>query len=301
MTRTMRDVFTRDAYSETAIQTSGRGHVICTGTSDSARIRFTHWEASRAGEGRRLAMAIGGLLAIACLTLVYQFVPERVGSHTATTGIVAEQPTPPAAQLVLVQEKSGSADGAVQPGARIHGADLASVTELAREPRVASGRLSESGERRVLEDERLDAAVRSASRSVGAVETVADQDVEGRAVDLDRTDLDRTGVAPQAAAEDAHSGATNDDATVSRQQLFREFLQWRAARAVGIVQARPQPNRQNPSSQAVGSLTPAGSPHLARSGRERRPDHPRSPSAAEPADSRRAARHSGIRPGQLLP
>lgn len=302
VTRTMRDVFTRDAYLETAMQTPGRGLVIYTGTPDSARIRFAHWGASRAGEGRRLAMAVGGLLAIGCLTLAYQFVPERSGSDTATTVIVAEQPTPPAAQLVLVQEKPGSVDGAVQPGAAIHDADSASVTELPREPRVASGRPSESGERRVLEDERLDAAIRPTSRSVEAVETVADQGTQGQAAGLDRTDLDRTGVAPQAASEDAHSAATNDDATVSREQLFRDFLQWRAARAVGIAQVRPQPNRQNPSSQTVGPLTPAGSLHLARSGRERRPDHhPRSPSAAEPADSRRAARHSGIGPGRLLP
>jgi len=77
-----------------------------------------------------------------------------------------------------------------------------------------------------------------------------------------RAELGRTGWVEGAATalvEPIQRGAPIDEAAKSHETLFREFIQWRAAHAGAIAQARPQPLKRsrNPALQMVRLTPPA--------------------------------------------
>jgi hypothetical protein len=84
----------------------------------------------------------------------------------------------------------------------------------------------------------------------------------GAAADA-RAEIGRTdpaGDATTATADAVQRGSRGDEATQSNAEIFREFMQWRAARAGTIAQARPQPVKRirNPALQ-MARLTPPAS------------------------------------------
>jgi hypothetical protein len=152
-------------------------------------------------------------------------------------------------QVALVQGKPGSADEAIPIGLR---AGTASTDAVSADPALS-----------------LELNIRDIQAAHGVV-GVADARAEvGR-------NEPATGAAT-APPDAAQRGTRIDGATQSNAEIFREFMQWRAARAGAIAPARPQPAKRsrNPALQIV-RLTPPASIRTA-------PRAPTRPPAIRPA------------------
>jgi hypothetical protein len=216
----------------------------------AAARRMTGWT-TREVPARDVPLA--ACLAIGCVALAYQRMPDQPPSNRAATALVAEQSAPATGQLALAQNKPsiykpGTFEDAIPPGLPADNDDPGIGTALPREASVMDRGLPESGELPVPGQQALDTAVRPAAAADPA-KTVMGATSEG---------------ATPLTAEPARSAAADDHVVDphSREQMFREFLQWRAARSATIARAERQPAKRsrNPSSQVLRPLVPVGSP-----------------------------------------
>ncbi len=231
------------ARLENATQAAASGRPIPGVPFRSAIISARLENAPQASASRRLipgvpfrsaiitAGSLATLLLIGWLALPDEVASEEPALDTAASERVAEQPAPLPGQLALVQTKPGTVDEAIPPGtasAYAVNADLKAVTGVSHEPKVT--------------------AVRAAQRFAGGADAAAEPGRAGRAEG-----------AATAPIEAAQRRPPIDETTESDEEIFREFIRWRAARSGGIAQPRPQPVKRsrNPALQTV-RLTPAG-------------------------------------------
>jgi hypothetical protein len=194
-----------------------------------------------------VAGPVAALLAIACFVGPAQVGSEAPAWDTVVSAQIAEQSAPTLALPALVETRpaAASVDAA--------NADLGAVAALSLEPNVASIQTGQTPS------------------------TAADIPVEpGR--------TDRAESASTANVEAAQSGVSIDKAPEADQELFREFLRWRAAQPDGVSRPALQPVKRtrNHALQMV-RLAPAGSPLQPQSGREPRPPRPKAALATQPA------------------
>ncbi len=175
-----------------------------------------------------IASSLAGLLLIGWLALPNQVASEEPALDTPASERVAERPAPFPGQLALVQTKLGTVGAAIPSGtasAEAVNANLKAVTRVSPEPKVT--------------------AIRAAQRFVGAADVAAEP---GRAVRAER-----------AATAAIQRGTPIDEMTEFDfdEEIFREFVRWRAARSGGIAQPRPQPVKRS-RNPALQTVTPAG-------------------------------------------
>jgi hypothetical protein len=195
-----------------------------------------------------IAASLAGLLVMGWFMMPYQVTSEERDLAMASAP-VAGPPAPILEQVALVQGKPGSVDEAIPIGLR---AGTASAAAVSADPALS------------LELNVRD--IQAAHGGVGAADA--------------RPEVDRNEPATGAAtapADAAQRGTRIDGATQSNAEIFREFMQWRAARAGAIAPARPQPAKRsrNPALQIV-RLTPPASIRTA-------PRAPTRPPALRPA------------------
>lgn len=188
-------------------------------------------EGTAGWRARVTANAILASLAIGCLLLRVLLVPEgpilNMAASTQVAGGSASIPEQP----VLFQAIPQTVDDAIPPGA----------------PSV--------------EVEKTDVTMTRDS-------SVADQGVDGQAQLKDRADT-ATSAASEAAAPPTTQPDINgvpDGMKEPNDTVFRQFLQWRAARSAGIAEPSRQPpkKKRNRLSQIVGSLATAAATTAAR-------------------------------------
>ena len=177
------------------------------------------------------ASSLAGLLLIGWLALPNQVASEEPAQDTAAPERVAEQPAPLPPQLTLVQTKPATVDEAIPSGAASAyavNANLKTVTRGSPELNVT--------------------AIQTAQGVVGAADGAAKPGRAGRAES-----------AATATVQAVQRGTPIDEMTEFDEEIFREFMRWRAARSGGIAQAQPQPVKRsrNPALQTA-RLTPAG-------------------------------------------
>jgi hypothetical protein len=247
---TTREVPARDEPLAIAIPAPARGRLIHIETpadaSTQASSWFEHWRSLTVMGGRYAARAFAALLAIGCVALAYQRMPE--------------QPAP--RQLVLAQDKPntdkpgtdkpGTFEYAIPPDLPADNDDQGIATGRPGEAGVMDRGLSESGELRAPGQEAPDTAAGPAATADPA--KTATKTIMGATAE---------GAAPPT-AEPARSAAVDDHVVDphASEQMFREFLEWRAARSAAIARPERQPAKRsrNPASQAPRPLMPVGSP-----------------------------------------
>jgi len=249
---TTRQVGARD---EPLIAAPARGRLIHIETPAKASSRastwFELWKSFAATGGRRAANATAVVLAIGCVALAYQRKPDQ-------------QTAPAAGQLAAAQDleqdlaqdpaKDKPSEDAIRPSLPADNDDPKIATRLPREASVADRGVSERGELRLPGQQALDTAVRPEA-AVDSTKTVMGAISEG--------------ATPQT-AEPVRSAAADDHVM---DQMFREFLQWRAARSAALTRAERQPAKRsrNPSSQVPRPVMPVGSPASVHQVSVRRP------------------------------
>jgi hypothetical protein len=176
-----------------------------------------------------IAASLAGLLLMGWFAMPHQVTSEQPDLDVASA-TVAGQPARILEQVALVEAKPGSVNEAIliepAPG-------TTSTDAVNADPALS------------LE---LNAVTIAAAHGAAA---------DARA-EIGRTD--RAGEAATATADAVQRGSRGDEATQSNAEIFREFMQWRAARAGTIAQARPQPVKRirNPALQ-MARLTPPAS------------------------------------------
>jgi hypothetical protein len=195
-----------------------------------------------------IAASLAGLLVMGWFAMPYQVTSEERDLDMASAP-VAGPPARILEQVALVQGKPGSADEAIPIGLR---AGTASTDAVSADPALS-----------------LELNIRDIQAAHGVVGAADARAEVGR-------NEPATGAAT-APPDAAQRGTRIDGATQSNAEIFREFMQWRAARAGAIAPARPQPAKRsrNPALQIV-RLTPPASIRTA-------PRAPTRPPAIRPA------------------
>jgi hypothetical protein len=208
-------------------------------------------EGTAGWRARVTANAILASLAIGCLLLRVLLVPDAPVLNMAASTQVAGDPASIPEQPVLFQAIPQTVDDAIPPGA----------------PSV--------------EIEKID---------VTRDFSVADQGVDGQAQLKDRADTAKSAASEAAAPLTAQPdiNVIQDGMKEPSDTIFRQFLQWRAGRSVGIAEPSRQPPKKKRSrfSQIVGSLaTAAATATTAAPARPQvgRPHRATPPSGREPA------------------
>ena len=173
-----------------------------------------------------IAGSLAGLLVIGWFALPGQVASEQPGDDTAASTAVAEQPARPIEQAALVPAMPDRVNEAIPTG-------MASADAINGDPGLS------------LE---LNATTIPAGRG-GAADARAEA---GRAGWAERAAV----TAPVAAVQRA---TPVDEGTTSNAEIFREFMQWRAARYGAMARPRPQPVKRsrNPALQMVRLTPPA--------------------------------------------
>ncbi len=172
-----------------------------------------------------IAGSLAGLLVIGWLAVPAQVASEQPADDIAATASIPEQPAPPLEQSALVEAKPGRVGEAITIG-------MASADAINGDPGLS------------LE---LNATTIPAAHG-GAADIRAEAGRAGW--------TERAAVAPIDAGQ---RGTPVDDGTTSNAEIFREFMQWRAARYGAMARTRPQPVKRsrNPALQMVRLTPPA--------------------------------------------
>jgi len=188
-----------------------------------------------------IAYPVSGLLALGCFVLLLLSARQPPALDRATTAEAAMPAMPaPSPMAVAVSHQANDAPSLEAPAAG--SVDLAISLELPHDDKA-----------RALPD-----GVEQPPQEPSGAMVSAMQQASGTAV-LTDAPTRALGIAP-VTAEPPRDREVADDATEADERLFREFMQWRAARG-GAVQARPQPARpRSRPAQLVGLVTPTPSP-----------------------------------------
>jgi hypothetical protein len=230
-------------------------------------LRFEPQVSSAAGtarwRARITANAILASLAIGCLVLGGLLVPDGPLLNMVASTQVAGGPASSPEQPVLLQAIPQPIDDAIPPGTPTVEVDKADLT-------------------------------------VTRDSLAAGQDVDGQGVNGQAQLKDRADTAISAASEAAapptvqpHIDGVPDGIKEPRDTIFREFLQWRAARSAGIAQSSQQPRKKKRShfSRIAGSLATAATTATSA------PQAPARPQAGRPHRATSAAgRSPPVRP-----
>jgi len=210
--------------------------------------------ASRRAAGR-IAYPMAGVVAFGCVVLLVS-APQQPAPDQATSAEAAMQATPGPVLPPLVLAGSHEANDAAAldapavPAAGAGSVDLAISLELPHDMKLVERALPENGEQPSPE---LSNAAVPATRDAGIAEATASpsqsetlhvgRTVESQPASLETIDAPTragSGGAAPVMAESQRSPQPVDDAADTDEKLFREFLQWRAARTGGAAQGRPQ-------------------------------------------------------------
>ena len=208
-----------------------------------------------------IAYPISGLLALGCFVLLLLPAPQLPARDRAITADAAlpATPSPLPSPAVLATSHDDAPPLEVPAAAGAGSVDLAISLELPHDDKMVE---------RALPDRAEQASPQPSAVAAGPDVTAAADATGGPA-------RASPGDAVPVMAEPQRDGGPADDAT--DEKLFHEFMQWRAARAGGVAQARPQPARTRiRPAQLAGLVTPAPSPGPPRPVRSARPRPPAS-------------------------
>jgi hypothetical protein len=229
-----------------------------------------------------IAHSVEGLLALGCFVMLLLSASPQPTRYQAASAEAAMQAGPVLPPLALAGSREANDAAPVEGTITSAGsADLAISLELPYDMKMVEHALPERGEHALPElsyaavlaarDAAAEAAAAPSRAEPLRAETLsAPPSGESQPASLPSPDAPGRAISGDAMpvmAEPQRSQGAADDVAEADEKLFREFLQWRAARGVGIAQGRPQPARiRTHPAQAVGLVTPvtAAQVHAAR-------------------------------------